>query len=92
MAREPHTALFIVSCTSYIHIKVYVSYICLLHLSSITCCHVRGKDGDDANVKERTEVRGVGCIIHPLLFAETVGKSLGLSVIIWLIGNPLTNW
>ena len=77
MAREPHTALFVVSCSSYTHIEVCVSYICLFHLSSITCCHVRGKDGDDANVQERTEVRSVGCITHPLLFAETTGKSLG---------------
>ena len=44
-ARELHAALCLVSCGSYVHIEVCVSCICLLHLSSIGCFLVRGKDG-----------------------------------------------
>ena len=49
-AREPHAALCLASCGSYTHLEVCVSYMCLLHLSSIRCFLVRGKEGVDAHV------------------------------------------
>ena len=43
-------ALCLVSCGFYIHIEACVSVKCLLYLSSIGYCHVKGKDRDDARV------------------------------------------
>ena len=43
-APGPYAALCLVSCSSYIHIKLCLSYICLHRLSTIKYFRVRGRD------------------------------------------------
>ena len=47
MAHEPHVALCLLLCSSFTHIEVRFSYICLLHLDVKRYFLERGKVGDN---------------------------------------------